>query len=198
MNSIELPNSLQTDQLLLRGPLPDDTAEFHTTLVESLPPLRPWFAWAKNTPTPETSAAFVAESHRGFQERHQVDWFVFLKKTQTFIGIVSLHSAGFMTVDWSHSTQLLSYWLLTDYTGQGYMTEAVDAVVKFAFSLPNIRRLQIHCNVKNTRSAALAKRLGFVYHETVPDDATFDDVYVKERSRHSVPCCEERRGACQS
>lgn len=68
------------------------------------------------------------------------------------------------------------------------------AVVKFAFPFPTITRLQIHCTGQNTRSAALAKQLGFVYRETVSDDATFDDVYVKERS---VPC-GERQSACQS
>ncbi len=181
MKSITLPDSLQTARLRLRGPLPADIAEFHAAFVESLPALRPWFVWAHFTPTLETSAAFVTESHRGFQENRQVDWFLFLKETETLIGVISIHGAGFAQIDWLHTTQLLTYWLRTGYTGQGYMTEAVAAVVEFAFAVPAIKRLEIHCNVANARSAAVAKRLGFVYRETIPDGPTFDDVYVKER-----------------
>ncbi len=181
MSPVELPTSLQTSRLLLRGPRPTDTTEFHTAFFESLSVLRPWFSWANFTPTLETSAAFVTASHRGFQEGRQLDWFVFLQEAQIFIGVVSIHGAGFGWIDWSHATQLLTYWLRTGYTGQGYMTEAVTAVVEFAFSVATINQLEIHCNIANARSAAVARRLGFVDHKTIPDGPTFDDVYVKER-----------------
>ncbi|MEZ4862538.1 MAG: GNAT family N-acetyltransferase [Caldilineaceae bacterium] len=186
MNPMKVPDLLPTPRLLLRGPRPGDTAEFHTAFVESLPALRPWFTWATFTPTLETSAAFVENSHGGFQDRHQLDWFLFLQNTQTFIGVVSLHSAGTMFMDWSRATQLLSYWLRTGYTGHGYMTEAVSVIVDLAFALANINRLEIHCNVANTRSAAVAKRLGFVYQSTVPDGATFDDVYMLEQAQWAM------------
>ena len=183
MNPSKLPAALHTERLLLRGPLPSDIAEFHRTFVASLPALRPWFTWANFTPTPATSAAFVEEAHRGFQACRQLEWFIFVRETQSFIGVVNFHSAGMWTVDWSRTTQLITYWLHTGYTGHGYMTEAVTAIVDLAFSLANITQLEIHCNIANARSAAVAKRLGFVYRETVPDDATFDDVYVIDKTQ---------------
>lgn len=181
MHSSQIPDALYTDRLLLRGPLPADANEFHTALVESLPELRPWFWWAQPTPTPESSAAFIAESHRGFVARRQMDWLIFLRESQLFIGLVSFYSRHMGTVDWSQPTLLLTYWLRTGYTGQGYMAEAVAAIVDLAFSVPTITTLEIHCNVANERSAALAERLGFAYWKMIPDGETWDEVYVKER-----------------
>lgn len=181
MHSIQIPDALYTNRLLLRGPLPADAEEFHTALVESLPALRPWFWWAQPTPTPASSAAFIAESHCGFVARRQMDWLVFLCASQLFIGLVSFYSRDRGTVDWSQPTLLLTYWLRTGYTGQGYMTEAVAAIVDLAFSVPSITSLEIHCDVANEPSAALAERLGFDYWKTIPDGDTWEHVYVKER-----------------
>ena len=180
MHSVELPDKIQTSRLLLRGPLPSDIEAFHRVFVESQPELRRWFPWAEPTPTLEANTAFVEQSHRGFQEHRQLDWFICLKDSQQFIGVVTLHSAGMGRIDWTRTTQLLSYWLHTPHTRQGYMTEAAGAIVDFAFSLPNITQLEIYCDGANVRSAAVAQRLGFQYRETLTEDGITEDVYMKE------------------
>jgi RimJ/RimL family protein N-acetyltransferase len=181
MHLMQIPDSIQTSRLFLRGPLPDDLEIYQAALVESLPELRQWFFWAQETPTPAILDSFIFEAHTLFQKRLQLDWFIFLKETEAFIGVVTLHSFGTGTLDWSQTTQLLSYWLRSGYTGQGYMTEAASAIVDLAFSLPSISQLEIYTAPTNTRSAAVAKRLGFLYRETLQDDTSVEDRYVKER-----------------
>lgn len=45
--------------------------------------------------------------------------------------------------------------------GQGMATEAVAAIADFAFTELAAERLEIWCDVKNERSAAVAQRAGF-------------------------------------
>jgi RimJ/RimL family protein N-acetyltransferase len=42
------------------------------------------------------------------------------------------------------------------------MTEAVSLWVKFAFETLKANRIEIRCDARNERSAAVARRLGFV------------------------------------
>jgi RimJ/RimL family protein N-acetyltransferase len=65
---------------------------------------------------------------------------------------------------------MMSYWLRTPYAGQGYMTEAAQKLVHFAFETFNLCRLEIWCDSRNERSAALARRLGFDHEGTIRCD----------------------------
>jgi RimJ/RimL family protein N-acetyltransferase len=55
----------------------------------------------------------------------------------------------------------IGYWLRADATGSGRATEAVRAALAVARALPRLRRVEIRCDARNVRSAALPARLGF-------------------------------------
>jgi len=55
----------------------------------------------------------------------------------------------------------IGYWLAASAEGHGYMTEAASALVEYALRELGARRLEITCDARNTRSAAVARRLGF-------------------------------------
>ena len=50
------------------------------------------------------------------------------------------------------------------------MTEAVRLLVDYAFASLNVNRLEIRCDERNTRSAAVAQRLGFVQEDRIRND----------------------------
>jgi RimJ/RimL family protein N-acetyltransferase len=55
----------------------------------------------------------------------------------------------------------IGYWLRKDLTGRGYATEATRAMVELAASLRRVRCIEIRCDDRNERSAAIPRRLGF-------------------------------------
>ena len=55
----------------------------------------------------------------------------------------------------------VGYKLAPTHTGQGYMTEAVAALVRFAFGPLGLHRLEANIMPRNTPSLRVAKRLGF-------------------------------------
>jgi [ribosomal protein S5]-alanine N-acetyltransferase len=57
----------------------------------------------------------------------------------------------------------IGYWLGTPFSGRGLMTEAVGAVVHFAFNSQRLQRVEAACIQENTRSETLLKRCGFHY-----------------------------------
>ena len=56
----------------------------------------------------------------------------------------------------------VGYWLSQSHQGQGLMTIAVDALIKFAFEEWNVKRIEIHCGENNFKSRAIPERLGFL------------------------------------
>ncbi len=56
---------------------------------------------------------------------------------------------------------MLGYWLLEDALGQGYASEAVEALTRLLLRTEAMVRLEIECD--NVASLRLARRLSFVY-----------------------------------
>jgi ribosomal-protein-serine acetyltransferase len=56
----------------------------------------------------------------------------------------------------------IGYWLSESYQGQGLMTAAVAACVRFAFQEWNVERFEIQCGENNLKSRAIPERLGFL------------------------------------
>ncbi len=66
-----------------------------------------------------------------------------------------------VNVDWSNRWAPLSYWLDVAHQGRGIMTASCRAMVSHGFDTWKLNRLTIECATQNTRSCAVAERLGF-------------------------------------
>lgn len=55
----------------------------------------------------------------------------------------------------------IGYWLRPADTGRGLVTAAAAALVREAFALPEVDRVEIIHDLANTRSAGVPRRLGF-------------------------------------
>ena len=55
----------------------------------------------------------------------------------------------------------IGYWLVADATGRGIVTAVVQALTTTALALDGVRRVEIHCDEANARSAAVARRAGY-------------------------------------
>lgn len=70
------------------------------------------------------------------------------------IGVIGL-------IGTSESEYEIHYWLATDRTGRGYVTESAQAVLEWARDVVGARRIVLHAGMENRRSLAVADRLGF-------------------------------------
>lgn len=60
-------------------------------------------------------------------------------------------------------TGTVGYWIGEDYARHGYMREALDAVVSFAFEQLDLSRIEAACLPENAPSRGLLEKTGFKY-----------------------------------
>lgn len=162
----DFPHSFNSERLTIRCPMPGDGQAVYEAVHESLAELRPWLPWAMDEPSPEKSEESVRRGYSRFINREDLWLLLFLKDSNICIGGSGLHD-----IDWDVPRFEIGYWLRTSYSGQGYMTEAVEAISQFAFETLNAKRVEIHCDSLNERSAAVARRLNFTHEATLRQEA---------------------------
>ena len=85
------------------------------------------------------------------------------KKTMKMVGSSGLHKAV-----WHVPRMEVGYWVRSSCRGQGYITEAVQAIIScMAFVNFQAQRLEIRTDSNNKRSKAVAVRSGFQLEATL-------------------------------
>lgn len=64
-------------------------------------------------------------------------------------------------IDETHGTSEIAYWLVPNAWGNGYASEAVDLIVRYAFDERRLRRVTAHALIDNEGSQAVLERVGF-------------------------------------
>lgn len=156
---IEIPVSIETSRLLLRVPRAGDGPALHEALVESLPELRRflWFlSWVAEEQTPESAEIRCRKAQANFFARTDLPFWVFDQSTGRLVGSVGLHRT-----DWSIPKTEVGYWIRTSAAGNGYVTEAVDALVGLAFAQLHAQRIELVTDEENVSSRNVAERCHF-------------------------------------
>ncbi len=186
---LDIPEGFCSKRLEIRVPRPGDGAALNAAAIESLKNLRPWLPWAQKAPLVEESETFCRTSYSKFLARQDMPLLLWLKDTHTCIGGAGLHR-----INWDVPKVEIGYWLRTSYTGQGYMTEAVEAIKAFAFDVLRARRVEIRMDISNDRSRRVAERCGFELEgilrneaRTVYGELRDTRVYSKVRTDDTLP-----------
>jgi RimJ/RimL family protein N-acetyltransferase len=79
--------------------------------------------------------------------------------------------SGLHRIDWQAGNFMIGYWVRTKFMGQGFVTEAVNGITDFAFKHLHANRVEIRCDAQNIRSAAVAKRCGYLLEGILRHDS---------------------------
>jgi RimJ/RimL family protein N-acetyltransferase len=153
---LSIPESIESDRLLIRAPKWGDGIQLNEAVIESSNELKPWMPWAQSIPTVEESEIVIRRARLRYMERTDLMLLLFLKETGQLIG-----SSGLHRIDWESRKFEIGYWGRSTFSGNGYITEAADAITNFAVHDLNANRVDIRCDSRNHRSARVAERLGF-------------------------------------
>lgn len=158
------PYSLRTARLLLRCPEPADAAPRKAAVDSSAEHLNDLFPIPPEGPYPlDWHAAQLRKRRSGFDLDQDRGYIAFDPASGRLLGeAFLLRRAGLQALE-------IGYWLRADAVGHGLATEMSAAVVKTAFELDAIRRLDLYCSPENERSAAMARRLGFTFEGRLRD-----------------------------
>lgn len=153
---LEFPHEFYTNRLFIRLPLPGDGNEIYNAINASKQELKLWLPFAQNDQSLEDTEINVREAHIKFLQRTDLRLHIFHRETGEFIGCTGLHR-----IDWEVPKFEIGYWIDSRQSGKGYMTEAVQGLTDFAFEKLQANRVEIHCDVKNTKSRSIPERLAY-------------------------------------
>ncbi|GIP65554.1 ribosomal-protein-serine acetyltransferase [Virgibacillus pantothenticus] len=143
-------------RLLIRLPLPGDGKAVHEAIQLRQSELKQWLPFAQNEQTLEETEANVREAQIQFLQKEDLRFHIFDKHTKAFLGCTGLHR-----INWKGPKFEIEYWVDTRQQGKGIISEAVEALTKFALEELGAKRVEIRCDEENYRSRAIPKKLGF-------------------------------------
>ncbi|WP_409273876.1 GNAT family N-acetyltransferase [Neobacillus sp. SCS-31] len=171
----EFPSEFETKRLLIRLPKPGDGKAVFEAIKASVQELKPWMPFAKIEQTEEDVEANIREAYAKFIKREDLRLLVFDKQSGALIG-----SSGLHRIDWSVPKFEIGYWIDSRYSGNGFMTEAVQGIVDFAISQLSAKRIEIRCDSRNVKSRAIPERLGFKLEGILRNDVLSVDGELRD------------------
>ncbi|MEN1936557.1 GNAT family N-acetyltransferase [Paenibacillus sp. 102] len=154
---LDVPLQIETDRLILRAPLQAGDGNVVTQAIkDSISELKQWLFLYQSIPTVEETEIILRNAHIDFLKRESFRYLIYHKGTIDFIGTASLHG-----INWKISKCEIGYWINTQFSGNGYMTEAVSELTNLGFQLLKFRRIEIRCESNNTKSRTIPEKLGF-------------------------------------
>ena len=173
MSHLEFANPayrIETQRLLVRCCNPSDAPLLAEAVTENVEHLRPWMPWVYAEPEPIEAKVQRLKSFRGrFDLGESFIYGIFNPENTRLLGSTGLHPRiGERQLE-------IGYWIHKDFTNQGLVTESTAALVKVAFELIHVHRLEIHCDPANLASAAIPRKLGFTHEGTLRAKTPFLD-----------------------
>lgn len=154
---IPLFDELRGERVVVRPYQPEDAEQHYAAVEESRAHLAPWLPWVGGYASVADSRNYIARMRANWLLREDMGLGIFERATGRYLGGTGLHPR-----DWEAGVFEIGYWLRADAEGHGYMTEAVRLLTTFAFESLGANRVFIRCDARNSRSANVARRLGFV------------------------------------
>lgn len=173
MNDQNLHNPayrIETERLVVRCYNPADAQMLAESVAENVEHLKPWMPWVHAEPEAFEVKVDRLKRFRGeFDLNEDFVYGIFNKEETRLLGGTGLHTR-------IGDEQLeIGYWIHRDFINQGLTTESTAALIKVAFELIQVHRLEIHCDPANVASAAIPRKLGFTHEGTLRAKTRFLD-----------------------
>jgi RimJ/RimL family protein N-acetyltransferase len=161
---------IETERLVIRCYGSSDVQMLANSVAESVEHLKQWMPWAHAEPEEFQVKVERVQRFRGkFDLGEDFIYGIFNKDETRLLGGTGLHTR-------IGDEQLeIGYWMHKDFTNQGLVTESTAALIKVAFEIVNIHRLEIHCDPGNLPSASIPRKLGFTHEGTLRAKTRFLD-----------------------
>lgn len=175
--------TIETERLILRAWKTDDAPDMFA--YAQSPIVGPAAGWAPH------SSIDVTQDYLAQTIKDDDTWAIVLKDQNRVIGSVGLHTTG---VD---SVREVGYVMHPDFWGNGYMTEAVKAVLRFAFEELRLSSVRVKHYPDNVRSRNVIQNCGFRYDGTLRQASQRFDGAILDSCVYSMTREEWEKGAAE-
>lgn len=167
---IPIAEELPGPRVVLHRHRISDAPDLFAALEESRQRLYPWLSFPDHLQTLDSAYDWLGGREAAWILREVLSFAIRSRDTAAYLGSVELHH-----INWPCRSFEMGYWLRDSAEGNGYMREAVRALANYALTALAANRVQITCDARNTRSAAVAERLGFILEGRLRQNARAKD-----------------------
>lgn len=151
---------IATERLILRLPQHSDFRDWSALRRESADFLVPWEpAWATDHLSRKAFTNRVYWATRALSQGSALPVFLIRREDERLIGAITLDNIRRGPAQ----AGTLGYWIGAAFARQGYMREAIRAVVHHAFTELDLSRIEAACLPENAASRGVLEGAGFKY-----------------------------------
>jgi len=153
---------VETERLVLRCWSPEDAPRCRAALDVCDDHLRPMIPFMKDEPRTLQQTAQWLRGHRAAFDLDQMyRYAIFDASEQKLLGenmLLARVGPGGLEI---------GYWTHKDAIGKGIATESTCAMIRVAFEIEKMERVEIMCSPENSASASIPAKLGFTHEATL-------------------------------
>lgn len=151
---------VETERLTLRLPMHGDFRDWSLLRQESREFLTPWEpAWSDDHLTKRAFTNRVYWAQRAEAAGTAVPFFLIRREDGRVLGAITLDNIRRGPAQ----SGTIGYWIGARYARQGYMREAIEGVVYYAFHDLDLSRIEAACLPENVASRGALEKAGFKY-----------------------------------
>ena len=151
---------IETERMTLRPPRHADHREWVALRRESEEFLTQWEPrWARDHLSRKSFTNRVYWAQRSIANGSAVPLFMIRRSDQQLLGALTLDTIRRGPAQ----ATTLGYWIGAPFARQGYMREAIEAAVHYAFTTLDLSRIEAACLPSNAASRGVLEKCGFKY-----------------------------------
>ncbi|MEM9786287.1 MAG: GNAT family protein [Pseudomonadota bacterium] len=151
---------IEAERLTLRPPMHSDFRAWTALRQESRDFLVPWEpTWASDHLSRKAFTNRVYWAQRSIANGTAMPLFMFRRTDDALVGAITLDHIKRGPAQ----SGITGYWIGQPFARQGYMREAIQAVVHHAFTIMDLSRIEAGCLPENTASRRLLEKCGYKY-----------------------------------
>ena len=151
---------LETERMTLRPPAHADFRAWAALRQDSRDFLTQWEpTWAREHLTRKAFTNRVYWAQRSIANQTAVPLFLVRRSDDMLLGAITLDNIRRGPAQ----AGTTGYWIGQSFARQGFMKEAIDAVVHYAFRTLDLSRIEAGCLPENTPSRRLLEQCGYKY-----------------------------------
>lgn len=174
---------LETERLLLVPIQEEHHKIINAEIRKSHAALSRWLFWVNPVPKIEETLSFCQDCYKKFMKNENLQLAIFNKEDRAFIGCIGVHDFNYKG---EKNNFNIGYWIGSDYSGKGYMSEALKALCDYSFKELGATKLNITNDAENLPSNKLAKKAGFKLVETICKHIKNTDGELRDTNVYSL------------
>jgi RimJ/RimL family protein N-acetyltransferase len=135
---------IKTDRLMIRPARVTDAKLMHDAMKDSFKVLKRWMPWAQSLASLRDTIIYLEEGEQLWQSipRESVEQPLQIVdlEDQQYIGASGIKPANLLVPSFE-----VGYWVNQKFTGNGLISEAMNALTRYLFEVQTAKRVEINC-----------------------------------------------------